>query len=94
METGNGSGEERCRFCKDYKVLRELDRNVERECRAKDMLFIIDHEYKANLLIRTLRIWKDGRTPRKNHVSDYTTQGYKLRFCPECGKRIQGRGKR
>lgn len=94
METRHGSGEQRCRFCEDFRFMREIDRETEEKVNKAGQLYTIDHEYKVRLLVRTLRIWKDDRTPRKNHAGDYTTEGYKLRFCPECGKRIQGRGKR
>ena len=84
----------RCRFCETYGTIRKLNRDTEKAHAETGSDFEIDHQYKARLLVRTVRIWKDGRTPRKNHAGDYTTDAFRLRFCPECGRRIQGKGRR
>ena len=40
------------------------------------------------------RFRKDGTLPKRQHGGAITSKGFRLHFCPECGRRIQGRGKR
>lgn len=83
-----------CKFCEEYKFWRSSDRMAEKEANGEDLPFVIDHEYKACLLRKTVRIWNDGTRPKRNNGGEITSKGFRLRFCPECGRRIQGRGKR
>ena len=83
-----------CKFCEEYKFWRAADRMNEKEHNRGEHPFDLDHEYKACLLVRTVRIWKDGTLPKRQHGGAITSKGFRLHFCPECGRRIQGRGKR
>ena len=83
-----------CGFCKDFRQMKILSRERDMEWRKNEnRSFDLKDEYKVCLMQRTVRLWRHG-TPRKTHAGDYVSKGYKLRFCPECGRRIQGRGKR
>jgi len=81
-----------CKFCESYESWRRIhdfdNLKLPKEERSK-------HEYTVALVIRS---WiPKVRTKRHaGRTVDYRNQGigYNLNFCPECGKRLVGNGKR
>ena len=78
-----------CHFCEEFRIMKELEREKrekweKNEARAFDLTCLLE---------RTVRIWNEGE-PKKTHAGDHLSKGFKLRFCPECGRRIQGKGRR
>ena len=84
--------EKKCCFCESYELWRNIH-EFDNTLGPKDEK--TKHEYSVALVIRS---WKPKyRTKRHaGRVVDYRNQGigYKLNFCPECGKRLVGNGKR
>ena len=77
-----------CKFCESYEMwkhIHEFDNlKLPKEERSK-------HEYTVALVIHS---WKPKhRTKRQaGRTVDYRNQGlgYKLNYCPECGRKIRG----
>lgn len=77
-----------CKFCEslqDWSQIHEFDnQKLSKEERTK-------HEYTVALVIHS---WKPKyRTKRRaGRTVDYRNQGlgYKLNYCPECGRKIRG----
>lgn len=71
----------KCVFCKSYQTSKELDEEY------KNPKF--RHVYKVALIRHTQKI---GEREYRGRSTDYNTRGigYKLNYCPECGRKLGG----
>ena len=72
--------DQECHFCAAYKSWKNA---VEFDKRNNDCLY----EMVVALVIRT---WRKGYKNLASRTTDYRYRGcgYKLNYCPECGRRI------
>ena len=63
-----------CKFCEDIHFLNQLHADEEKADKK------INHQYSVSLVSKKSR----GKTL----LGAYTFAGYKLNYCPECGKNI------
>ena len=73
-----------CKFCKNLEFYKNLDRNQE----SDPELGRYKTEYRAALVIRS---WYEKRSKRgAGRTTDYRYRGigYRLNYCPECGRKL------
>ncbi len=72
----------KCVFCESYKIIKE----IYEEHKNPNISYV----YKVALLIHTK---KKGFRAYRGRTTDYNTRGigYKLNYCPECGRKLGGK---
>lgn len=71
-----------CKFCEDYEFKKVLNKELNQQ--EKDPERRMKTEFTAALVEKC---WTK-RTP-KGGAGKYTRGGYKLNYCPECGKELK-----
>lgn len=72
-----------CKFCEAYELARRIDRS--------DLGVNYRHEYTVALVTRS---WKKDRGKKTaSRLTNYRNKGlgYKLNYCPECGRELRRR---
>ena len=78
-----------CQFCESFELWKSIEKRNKKEKAEKSLTWRF--EITTALVIHS---WiKEIRTKRHaSRVTDFRNQGlgFKLRFCPECGKKLRG----
>lgn len=79
-----------CKFCESYQSWKNIHKDSNRRYPKDEKM---RHEYSVALLIHS---W-DPKYSSKRHAgrtTDYRNKGmgYKLNYCPECGRKLKVRG--
>lgn len=79
--------DERCEFCEDY-TSKKISYKVVRKMQLKQKVEPIKREFTVAIVELTwIKSKKNaGRTTDYRHLG----LGYKLNFCPECGRKLKG----
>lgn len=74
-----------CEFCRVFAMQKKFDRI------AKKQFPDISHRYSVAMVQRT---FVKGRRGSQGRTTDYRYQGigYKLNYCPECGRKMGVKG--
>lgn len=69
-----------CKFCRDLKIIQD------NRYMGTVEGFTIYHKYKAAMVDETYREFPNGSSNRAGVSTHY---GYKLNYCPECGRKFK-----
>lgn len=78
-----------CEFCKAYKERKRIDKKNNDYRKALDDPMKVKYAYTVAFVSRS---WVVGRRQGFSRIVDYRYRGigYKLNYCPECGRKLKG----